>query len=319
MLHEGEGEVVVVGEGRMWWGVQGWLVFIPVGVVLVVFVVVSVIGYDLDRRDCHRASSNVSPEFTSAVRGDGNGNKEEIIDIYVLFQEILSPYFRLSDSWRSRCWGEMKMFHPYLNIFSRYIRGYSRPHRALSLLMNILIVFCIQAVIFSNNSLCDNSSTQVECNSLKLVPWFETSAVCFWEEDIPGGHDHCSSYQIGGRFQLLLKIVLLSALLSIPLTVISDCLILYVLNANTKMVETKVSATEEGPPDEVASKSSRRFFDRLYRREDREVTQCQKLLGTTLDYEVAKCQEALKAYLESVRYKRSRLLRGNSTVLFLQL
>jgi hypothetical protein len=288
--------------------VDNWVVFITVGVVLFIFFIFTILGCDLDRRDAHRLTHNVTPAIISSSCGDSVD--ADAISVSSALQNVLSPYFRLASSWKQRCWGEMKLYHPYVNLFSRHIREYSRPLRSVSLLLNIILVFCIQAVIFTRNSLCDHSSTQIECEAQWLTAWVKTTSVCYWDESGGGGGgDHCSTLQIGGSFQLSLKVALLSAVFSIPLMLLFNGLIIYILASDTKSIESKVSAIDVEPTGVTIVNHRHRKHNQLLDVSEKQAT---TLFGCSLSSEVEQFQQEFQAYLKTRTPVDAKQMQGTS-------
>lgn len=286
--------------------VDNWKVYITVGVILVLAVVVCIMGYELDRREEHHLKHSVTPEFTSPLPSstDDQGRQEDI-SVSNALTSVLSPYFWSTFTWRQRWWGEIKLHHPYVNLFLRFNREYCRPLRGLSLLLNILTVFCIQAVIFTNNRLCVHSSTQIECEMQWLTSWMQiSSSVCYWDEAVSGGEgDHCSTRQIGGDFQLSLKIVLISAVLSIPVVFVFNWVIIYVLASDTKAVSVKMPITDEhneGAGNDVGVNSKGNiFFNWRQHQQILQEIQVASTLGSSLTSEFGRFQQQFGMYLET--------------------
>lgn len=301
-----------------------WKVFITVGSVLFVATCLGILGYVLDQGDQIKWT-HVTPEIASPSITVGNRAEDTIIPVVRAVEGVLSPCFRSSCSWSWRCWGEMQLHHPYVNLFTRYIKEYPRALRALSLLIRVLTVLSIQAVIFANNTLCD-SVTEIECEAQWLTAWTRVSSVCVWEKGTGrDAGDHCGPLNIGGDFQLALKVALLSAVVSIPPVLLLDWLIIRVLAAQTTSMKahvrvsaaTVVAAAAEGGGGLPRARSSLFLVRRDLRRRQADLLEARaaSLFGCSVVADVENFQRAFAAFLRALKPEECRQIHGESILL----
>jgi hypothetical protein len=251
--------------------------------------------------------------------------EEEVImhTLWVAIERMLSPSFTRSSECVSegvgkgvwnKYWGVMKLFHPYLNVYTRYIEQYPRPLRVMSLMIRVLLVLTIQAVIFTNNSLCNHSTTQIDCESQWLSSWIKTSSICYWDESGASGSDHCGLMNIGGGFQLALKIALFSIVLSIPAQVFVNWMAIYVLAADATSLAVQVSTTIADDTDEyikmemkqcpLSKRSARK------RKLDLMEKKATSLFGCSVLNEVEIFQQAFNGYTRTKNLSEFRKING---------
>lgn len=290
---------------------DSWKVYITVGAVLLAFILLSIIWYDMDRRDDYRLTHNIAPGFTSPL--PSHDHSLENISAAKAIHNALSPYFRSSSTFWQRYWGEAKIHHLYINVFLRYVREFSRPLRGAVLLLRILIVFSVLAAMYSNNSLCDHPSSQIDCEDQWLTSWTDnTVSVCGWEESRDGGNDHCRTGQVGGNLQLALKIALVSAVLCILPALLLNWLFIHILAADSKPVSsTRVSALDDQSADDISTshRSVACCGDRRGRLDLLE-RKAESILGCSVAAEVEHFHQEFRAYADTRTRPEASQLRG---------
>jgi len=281
--------------------VDSWKVFLSIVAILVTFICFGILGYDWDRQDEHKSQKETSDNSYMLGGGGSDTTTPQIME------KALSPSCKFSNPWRMRCWEEMKIHHPFVNLFSRYIQVFPRPLRAMLLMTQIIFVFTIIAVIYTNNSLCDHIGTRIECESQWLTAWIHTTSVCYWAEssDVSSG-DHCNRLSIGGDFQLALKIALLAAVFSILPLLCLNWLFINVLAADTKSVDRRVAvmnsdAAGEGDRSDVEVSARSALFRRGSKKHLLDILekQSRELFGCSVVTEVEQFQKAFHAFIRT--------------------
>jgi hypothetical protein len=191
------------------------------------------------------------------VRDKGTGHGNNTNNILALAEESLPAILSSSRSLTTRILNEIKRHHRWFGVICHYSVKLSRLLRVVSLATNIIIMLFVQSLTYDltngNDGICERlSSSEESCLAPKSAFATGTSK-CYW---IPS--DSSSSYasssvdgtchflQPDNSIEVVLFVAIFSALISTPIALFADRVIIYVLAAPT--IHTLLSSASSSSP-----------------------------------------------------------------------
>jgi hypothetical protein len=133
---------------------------------------------------------------------------------------------------------EIKHHHKWFGIMYHYSEFFPRPLRIFSLGTNIIIMLFFQSITYNvtnpDDGTCPSYNTKLSCLTPKS-PFATGNSKCSWNNGT------CSVVYPDSDVLIFLFVALFSALVSTPLIVIADWIIMSVLAANSQQSQVLVS------------------------------------------------------------------------------
>jgi len=156
------------------------------------------------------------------------------IDKDVQFAEQALPAILRSNQLSNRVTDEIKHHHKYLGIVFFFSTSFPRTLRVLSLAMNVIIMLFMQSLTYSltnpDDGLCETYTTKPECLE-PSSPYATGESKCYWTQDT----GECALAEPDSSLRVILFVAIFSALVSTPIALAVDWVILSVLAAPTKV------------------------------------------------------------------------------------
>jgi hypothetical protein len=140
---------------------------------------------------------------------------------------------------------EIRMYHRWFGIAFHYSPVYSRPLRVLSIIVRIVVMLFIQAVIYNiahpDDGSCLSHNTSDSCLR-DTSPLSSSDSRCLWDT----ATSECSTRPFASNFRVVFLVAMASGLLSAPLSISLQSIILFILAAKTltaEDIEQKKSST----------------------------------------------------------------------------
>jgi hypothetical protein len=159
-----------------------------------------------------------------------NENTEKEINLFQLVETAL-PDILNSPSLNERIWKEEKKFHRYLGIVYYFSALFPRVLRVVSLASNIIIMLFIQSLTYNythgDDGSCKPFTTEGTC--LEPKSYYGTGKnKCYWKEN---DKTKCQFIEPENSIEIILFVAVFSGLVSAPLAVLVDWIILHILSA----------------------------------------------------------------------------------------
>jgi hypothetical protein len=244
---------------------KGWQALVVIGVLFTAIIAGLYTSYQADKKSRKIVASEVKKgkdslssrrmssivgrrERESAVGPAGNRSsfsvrKESVFiesgqNLYELAEETLPSILQSSSNktWREKMLHEMKRHHRWLGIAYHYSETFPRMLRVLSLSSNVIIMLFVQSLTYDLNRGDDGSCERLTNEEDCLVPrsTYATGASrCYWTpppSSSPNGGS-CSYVQPNDSIQVILFVAIFCAILSTPLALIADWIIIHILAA----------------------------------------------------------------------------------------
>jgi hypothetical protein len=180
-------------------------------------------------------------ESQSRISEKENTDKE--MNLFQLVEAAL-PDILNAPSLNERIWKEEKKFHRYLGIVYYFSAVFPRVLRVVSLASNIIIMLFIQSLTYNythgNDGSCELFTTEETC--LESKSYYGTGkSKCSWKKN---AENECEFIQPENSIEIILFVAVFSGLVSAPLAVLVDWIILNVLSAPDPS-DMKVQAVDE--------------------------------------------------------------------------
>jgi hypothetical protein len=155
-----------------------------------------------------------------------------------------------------KCKNELRMYHRWVGILFHYSESYPRSLRAASLVIGILTMLFVQSVAYDladpDDGSCEKQSTVEGC--LREKSMLANTDKCEWDSESAS----CFFRPIDNDFERVLVVALISGILSAPLSILFQSLILFVLAAKTRS-KSAVTNGHDRQRSVRISDGSRRF------------------------------------------------------------
>jgi hypothetical protein len=139
-----------------------------------------------------------------------------------------------------KCKNELRMYHRWVGILFHYSESYPRSLRAASLVIGILTMLFVQSVTYDladpDDGSCEKQSTVEGC--LREKSMLANTDKCEWDSESAS----CFFRPIDNDFERVLVVALISGILSAPLSILFQSLILFVLAAKTRSKSSAVTS-----------------------------------------------------------------------------
>lgn len=157
-----------------------------------------------------------------------------------------------SNSLSNRVREEIKVRHKWLGIIFNYNKTFPRVLRVLSLTCNMLIMLFIQSLTYTltnpNEHECTVLTNEEDCLRQKS-PYATGESMCSWDAESTG--DRCSLVQPDSSITVVLFVAIFSAIVSTPLALFVDWLLMTVLAAPTRPSSPSTTCAAVSPERSV--------------------------------------------------------------------
>ncbi len=173
-------------------------------------------------------------------------NKKRVIDKDVQIAEQALPAILRSNQLSNRVTDEIKHHHKYIGIIFFFSSSFPRTLRVLSLAMNVIIMLFMQSLTYSltnpDDGLCETYQSPQECLDPRS-PYATGESKCYWTPET----SECALSEPDSSMKVILFVAIFSALMSTPIALAVDWVILSVLAAPTQQPKTNsIVATDSG-------------------------------------------------------------------------
>lgn len=176
--------------------------------------------------------------------------------IFVLSEEALPSILGAKSFW-SRMVSELKRHHRWFGVVFYFSPLLPRMLRVVSLATNMIIMLFMQSITYhltkGDDGSCATYGSEAECLG-PVSPYSPGASKCFWTPDSTStaSSGECAFVQPDNSIEVVLFVAIFSALLSTPLGVAVDWMIMHVLRA--PLVDpARDSATDKKARDQPAS------------------------------------------------------------------
>jgi hypothetical protein len=167
------------------------------------------------------------------------------VDKDVQMAEQALPMILRSSTLASRVQDEMKHHHKWFGVVFYYSAAFPRVLRVLSLTTNVTIMLFVQSITYTltnpDNGTCETYQVKSECLA-EPSPYQTGASKCFWD----GKTDTCGLVQPDDSVRVVLFVAIFSALISTPLAVGIDWVIMFLLASQTRQAVPTVPAHIRG-------------------------------------------------------------------------
>jgi hypothetical protein len=166
--------------------------------------------------------------------------------VYIDFDELARqslPQILSSTSarrtFREKLWIEIKRHHRWFGVIFHYSPAFPRILRVVSLSTNIIIMLFIQSLTYGLTEGDDGTCEQYHNEAACLEPGspYQTGGTkCYWTLNTTGGAStagYCSFMHPESSIKVVIFVAILSALITTPLAILTDWIILHILAAPT--------------------------------------------------------------------------------------
>jgi hypothetical protein len=175
-----------------------------------------------------------------------------------LAEEAL-PVILRSSSLTSRVKDEMKHHHKWFGIVFFYSSSFPRVLRVLSLATNVTIMLFVQSITYSltnpDDGSCETYNTQTGC-AAEPSPYATGASKCYWDANT----ERCALVQPDSNVRVILFVAIFSALLTTPLAVGIEWIIMFLLAPPTKSSTQSIASGSNSP---TSSSRARSLFSTL--------------------------------------------------------
>jgi hypothetical protein len=208
-----------------------WMVLVTVGGVGLSFLLMILLSIQFDNRQSKSVSSI---EIETKLK---HGDVPPTVKGLKLLEEALPSIFKSDPLW-VKFKEEMRVYHRWLGIVFYYSPEFSRSMRVLSLFSSIMIMLFVQSVTYNiadpDDGSCEKCDDERCCLSLKST-LNSNEYRCHWEStntSTPGlgSQASCSFREIGGDMIRMFIVAMISAIVSAPLALSVQYLIMNVLS-----------------------------------------------------------------------------------------
>ena len=247
-------------------------VFITIGV-LAGFIVLSVMAGRFADGVAHaaRLKKHALAESTSSFGSRDPGNRalltrqqklgamsrKSMISSELSLIESALPKMLQSSSFMTKFAHEMKRYHRWLGIVFHHSESFSRTLRITSLATNIISMLFVQSLTYKMTNPDDGSCEALHTEQACLQPQssFQTGGPkCYWLQ----GHRHgsCHFKQPSNDFQVVIFVAVFAAMVSAPITLTTEWLLMKILAAKTKKYISKRRVDPASGPADTRDRAS---------------------------------------------------------------
>jgi hypothetical protein len=151
-----------------------------------------------------------------------------------LVDSSLPQIFR-EDSFTTKFIKELKVYHRWFGVIFFYSEHYSRAMRTLSLTTSVLVMLFANALTY-NIANPDDGSCQTHTNPedcLAEDATYTTGTKCYWGQSGTAGEYACFFREPGSDMKQIIFVAVISAILSTPLAVLADTVIVRYISSPT--------------------------------------------------------------------------------------
>jgi hypothetical protein len=156
-----------------------------------------------------------------------------VVDKDVQMAEQALPMILRSSTLSSRMQDELKHHHKWFGVVFYYSAAFPRILRVLSLTTNVTIMLFVQSITYTltnpDDGTCETYQAKADCTA-EPSPYQTGASKCFWDSKT----DTCGLVQPDSNVRVVLFVAIFSALVSTPLAVGVDWVVMFLLAPQTK-------------------------------------------------------------------------------------
>jgi hypothetical protein len=221
---------------------RGWSVLLTIGVFAGIVLFGLNWSYNADLE-----AAKVKPKYAEkaeSILGTTEGrrqvwkkqiSKKEVVGGELRIAEEALPMILGSGSLTSKITDELKHHHKWFGIIFYYSKSFPRVLRVVSLATNVLIMLFIQSLTYAltnpDDGTCESMTTEEDCLGPQS-PYATGESKCYW--DANKTEDQCMLVQPDSAMMVIVFVAIFSALISTPLAMLVDWIVLQVLASPLK-------------------------------------------------------------------------------------
>ena len=170
--------------------------------------------------------------------GGGGGGSRMIKDPNLKLAEDALPSILGSRSFTARVAEEIKHRHRWIGIYFHYSSHFPRSLRVASLVTNVVIMLFIQSLTYAltnpDDGQCETYNTRPDCLADES-PYATGESKCAWSSSGgSSGKGSCSFVEPDNDWKVILFVAIFSAVISTPVALLADWIIMNILSAPTQ-------------------------------------------------------------------------------------
>jgi hypothetical protein len=159
-------------------------------------------------------------------------NKAKVINRELEFVENSLPQALSSRSFTDRCIDEIKHHHRWLGIIFYFTEDFPRMLRVSSLATNMIIMLFMQSLTYNltnpDDGTCESFKTTVSCEAARS-PYSTGDSKCAWVSEA----NQCKFVEPSSQIKVVLFVAIFCAIVSTPIALLVDWIILHIIAAPT--------------------------------------------------------------------------------------
>jgi hypothetical protein len=230
---------------------KGWQALMVIGSLFTAILIALIFSYRADQQnkkieaiEAKNLQSRLFPVKTLNNNTNGTNIDSPTATATDVLQlaELSLPNMLSSKPFYQKVKEELKRHHRYLGIIFHFSEKFPRILRVVSLATNIIIMLFIQSLTYNlakgDDGSCQQYSTQEEC----LLPsshYATGTSKCYWKPSTSSSSSSSSSrhqchyVQPDNSIEVILFVAIFSALVSTPIAIFADWIIVHILAAPT--------------------------------------------------------------------------------------
>jgi hypothetical protein len=157
------------------------------------------------------------------------------------------PVILGSGSLTSKVTDEMKYRHKWFGVIFYYSKSFPRVLRVISLATNVLVMLFIQSLTYAltnpDDGTCERMTTEEDCLGPQS-PYATGESKCYWDPNKT--KDQCMLVQPDSAAMVIVFVAIFSAIVSVPLALLVDWIVLHILASPLKQPATTAAAAPSG-------------------------------------------------------------------------
>jgi hypothetical protein len=171
------------------------------------------------------------------------------------------PVILGSGSLTSKVTDEMKYRHKWFGVIFYYSKSFPRVLRVISLATNVLVMLFIQSLTYAltnpDDGTCESMTTQEDCLGPQS-PYATGESKCYWDADHVG--KECMLVQPDSAAMVIVFVAIFSAVVSVPLALLVDWIVLHILASPLKQPAITAAATATSSGGAMVTTSMANLF-----------------------------------------------------------
>lgn len=218
------------------------------------------------------------------------------------------PVALQSEPFSTKFMKEFQHYHKWFGIIFYHSKHFARIHRVVSLATNVNIMLFMQAVLYNitnpDDGSCELYSSEQDCLSEPSSVNADVS-MCYWTASNDGGY--CTFRAVSNNAKTVLYMAIIAALLSAPLSLVMDWIIMRVVAAKTTAPKNTVQVANTPG---TAGRRRGSFLTFSLVNETENIKTEDGVLGTTLSSDLRNLTQCLQSYRDSLKHFQKRELNG---------